>query len=111
MTNYFFVVNIVIECHYRSGLPKKTQLYIFFQIVDVTKFRADLARFVPLIKTVAGVLKDRDLIKKHKKKGHKTLIPLVGVNIAFSHLGFVKVISLAIITCVIPLTMRPVFLA
>lgn len=73
-----------------SGLPKKTQSYIFFQIVDVTKFRADLARFVPFVKTVAGVLKDRDLIKEHKKKGHKTLIPLVGVNIAFSHLGFVK---------------------
>jgi len=89
--NYFFVVNIAIERRYRSGLPKKTQSYIFFQIVDVKKFKADLARFVPLVKTVAGVLEDRHLIKEHKKKGHKTLIPLVGVNIAFSHLGFVKV--------------------
>jgi Dyp-type peroxidase family len=73
-----------------SGLPKKTQLYIFFDIVDVTKFRQDLVRFIPIIKTVAGVLKDRQAIDDHKKKKLPGLIPLVGVNISFSHKGFVK---------------------
>ena len=80
---------LTVAC--RSGLPKKTQLYIFFDIVDVPKFRHDLVHFIPLIKTVAGVLKDRQAIDDHKKKKHPGLITLVGVNISFSHKGFVKV--------------------
>jgi len=80
---------------YRSGLPKKTQLYIFFDIVDVTKFKQDLVSFIPLIKTVAGVLKDRQAIDDHKKKKLPGLITLVGVNISFSHKGFVKVRKLS----------------
>jgi hypothetical protein len=80
---------LTVSC--RSGLPKKTQLYIFFEIVDVEKFRKDLVRFIPLIKTVAGVLKDRQAIDDHKKKKLPGLVKLVGVNISFSHKGFVKV--------------------
>ncbi|CAA7266771.1 unnamed protein product [Cyclocybe aegerita] len=73
-----------------SGLPKKTQFYIFFDIKDVAKFRADLVKFVPIVKTVAQVLKDRDDIADHKRRGLPGLIPMVGVNIAFSHTGFQK---------------------
>ncbi|KAF8952262.1 peroxidase TAP [Flammula alnicola] len=73
-----------------SGLPKKTQFYVFFDITDVAKFRKDLNKFIPLIKTVAGVLKDRDDIADHKKKKLPGLIPLTGVNISFSHQGFIK---------------------
>ncbi|KAF8151771.1 peroxidase TAP [Crassisporium funariophilum] len=73
-----------------SGLPKKTQYYIFFDILDVTKFRSDLRKLVPIVKTVAQVLKDRKDIEDHKKQKLPGLIPLVGVNISFSHLGFVK---------------------
>ncbi|PPQ77835.1 hypothetical protein CVT25_015329 [Psilocybe cyanescens] len=73
-----------------SGLPKKTQYYVFFDILDVKKFKADLSKFIPLIKTVAQVLKDRDAIADHKKKKLPGLVPLDGVNIAFSHTGFVK---------------------
>ena len=83
------VLTVSLAC--RSGLPKKKQLYIFFDIVDVKKFQQDLVRFIPLIKTVAGVLKDRQAIDDHKKKKLPGLIPLVGVNISFSHKGFVKV--------------------
>ncbi|KDR72906.1 hypothetical protein GALMADRAFT_252241 [Galerina marginata CBS 339.88] len=73
-----------------SGLPKKTQVYVFFNVVNVGKFRSDLKKFVPLVKTVAEVLKDRDDIADHKKKKLPGLLPIVGVNIAFSHKGFVK---------------------
>ncbi|KIM34766.1 hypothetical protein M413DRAFT_450072 [Hebeloma cylindrosporum] len=73
-----------------SGLPKKTQFYIFFDVTDTKKFREDLNKFIPLIKTVEGVLKDRDAIKDHKKKKLPGLVHIVGVNIAFSHKGFVK---------------------
>ena len=86
MTN---IAVLTVSC--RSGLPKKTQLYIFFDIVDVKKFKENLLRFIPLIKTVAGVLKDRKDIDDHKKKKLPGLITLVGVNISFSHKGFVKV--------------------
>ena len=86
---------LTVSC--RSGLPKKTQLYIFFDIVNVTEFRHNLVSFIPLIKTVAGVLKDRDAIDDHKKKKLPGLITLDGVNISFSHKGFVKVSQILVI--------------
>jgi len=77
-----------------SGLPKKTETFYFFQIIQETKFKSDLHRFIPLIKTVQDVLKDRAEIEKHKRDNRShikpLLIPLVGVNISFSHLGFEK---------------------
>ncbi|PPQ68900.1 hypothetical protein CVT26_001837 [Gymnopilus dilepis] len=73
-----------------SGLPKKTQTYFFFAITNVAKFRHHLHKLVPYIKTVAGVLKDRDAIDHHKKNKHPGLVPMTGVNISFSHKGFVK---------------------
>ena len=81
----------VLTMPYRSGLPKKTQLYIFFDIADVTKFKQNLIRFIPQITTVTQVLKDRKAIEEHKKQKLPGLITLVGVNISFSHQGFVKV--------------------
>jgi len=75
-----------------SGLPKKTQTYLFFQIKDVNLFRKQLALFVPIVKTVAQVLKDRQAIEDHKRKptdGKPELIPMVGVNVAFSSKGLV----------------------
>jgi len=47
-------------------------------------------RFIPLITSVTQVLKDRDAIDDHKKKKLPGWITLVGVNISFSHQGFVK---------------------
>jgi len=80
--------------YFRSGLPKKTETYVFFQISEPKKFKTDLRKFIPLVKTVAGALKDRDDISKHKKGtigGKPTLIPMFGVNISFSHFGLKKV--------------------
>jgi len=82
-------MQIPYHVHFRSGLPKKTQTYIFFDIVNVQKFRNDLRLFIPIIKTVSQVLKDRKNIDEHKKK-LPGLLPIVGVNISFSHTGFVK---------------------
>jgi len=79
-----------------AGFPKKTETLYFFEITDKDKFRYDLRSFNPLVKSVAQVLADRKAIDEHKKKhphhpGSKLpLIPLVGVNIAFSHFGFKK---------------------
>ncbi|PPR04666.1 hypothetical protein CVT24_011883 [Panaeolus cyanescens] len=73
-----------------SGLPKKTEFYYFFNITDGPEFRKDLCDLVPLITTVDQVLKDRKRIDDHKKQKLPGLVPLTGVNISFSHLGFVK---------------------
>lgn len=73
-----------------SGFPKKTEIFFFFQIHDVAVFRKQLADFVPLVKTVAQILRDRETIRDHKRSNNKELVAMVGVNIAFSHKGFNK---------------------
>lgn len=50
-----------------------------------------MTKFIPLVKTVSGVLADRKAIDDHKKKKLPGLLTLVGVNVSFSHQGFVKV--------------------
>jgi len=80
----------MLTWHCRSGLPKKTQTYIFFAIKDSSKFRSDLKRFIPLVTTVEQVLKIRDEIDEHKRKKLPGLVPCVGVNVSFSHFGLSK---------------------
>ncbi|OBZ72595.1 Dye-decolorizing peroxidase msp1 [Grifola frondosa] len=78
------------------GLPKKTQTYVFFQIDDnVSAFRTQLSKLVPLITSTSQVLNDHAQILANKQaaaeKGRKpTLLTLAGINIAFSHTGLVK---------------------
>ncbi|EIM91696.1 DyP-type peroxidase [Stereum hirsutum FP-91666 SS1] len=78
-----------------SGLPKKTQTYVFFQITDANDFRIALSDLVPVITSTEQVLKHRKSIADNKKKaaehGHAPplLDDIVGVNIAFSHTGLV----------------------
>ncbi|KAI0648827.1 peroxidase TAP [Trametes meyenii] len=79
-----------------AGLPKKSQVYIVFQIDDnVTAFRQHLAKLIPLITTTTQVQQDRAKIAANKKAaleaGKKPqLIKLSGVNIAFSQAGLTK---------------------
>lgn len=80
----------------RSGLPKKTQTYVFFQITDANAFRRALSDLVPVITSTEQVLRHRQSITDNKKKaadqGHAPqLLDIVGVNIAFSHTGLVTV--------------------
>ena len=82
--------------HDRSGLPKKTETYFFFTINKdrVHDFRTQLTHLIPLITTTAQARSGRDKIVQHKvaPAGQKPLyVELSGVNIAFSHKGFVQV--------------------
>lgn len=79
-----------IQGNILSGFQRKTESFYFFQITDAKLFRKQLGAFIPLVKTVAQVLKDRKAVRDHKQNGKETLLTLVGVNIAFSHQGFVK---------------------
>ncbi|KAH6884653.1 peroxidase TAP [Coprinopsis sp. MPI-PUGE-AT-0042] len=72
------------------GLAKNSELYYFFQITDVKKFRRDLNQVIPLVKSVEGAIWDRQRIDEHKREGKPGLVPVSGINIAFSHLGFQK---------------------
>ncbi|KAH6902597.1 peroxidase TAP [Coprinopsis sp. MPI-PUGE-AT-0042] len=71
-----------------QGLPKKTEYYYFFRILNAERFRVDLAKFAPHVKSAQEVIDDRKRIEDHKKKGKPGLVPVVGINVAFSHLGF-----------------------
>ncbi|KAK0470216.1 peroxidase TAP [Desarmillaria tabescens] len=77
-----------------GGLPKKTETCLFFQITKTSLFKAHLKLFIPLIKTTAQVISDRkaiDGLKKVTSPGQTPiLLPMVGVNIAFSHFGVDK---------------------
>ncbi|KAF5347724.1 hypothetical protein D9756_010307 [Leucocoprinus leucothites] len=70
-----------------SGLPKKTQTFMFFKINNGKRFVTDLAKLAPLIKTVAQSLQDREAIDKHKKEKKPGLIKLVGANISLTSTG------------------------
>ena len=76
---------------YRKGLTKILELFFFFEISDPAAFRQQLVEFVPLVTSVDGAQKQRKTIEDHKKKGGLGYAKSVGVNIAFSHKGFVKV--------------------
>ena len=67
------------------------ELFFFFEILDAATFRQQLVKFVPLVTSVIDAQKERKTIEDHKKRGKHGLLTLFGVNIAFSHKGFVKV--------------------
>ncbi|KAI0364308.1 Dyp-type peroxidase [Pilatotrama ljubarskyi] len=78
------------------GLPKKSQQYIIFRIDEnVTAFRQNLAKLIPLITTTTQVMQDWAKIAANKKAAEEQgktpeLLKLSGVNIAFSHAGLLK---------------------
>jgi hypothetical protein len=67
------------------------ELFFFFEILNVAAFRHQLVRFVPLVTSVADAQKERKTIEDHKRQKKPGLVKLSGVNIAFSHKGFVRV--------------------
>ncbi|KAF7986375.1 hypothetical protein HWV62_35400 [Athelia sp. TMB] len=67
-----------------EGLPKQYQSFIFFAIVDAGLFRKALKDIVPLITTTAQALADQAAIQHGKRQWGRSIIQLVGTNIAFS---------------------------
>ncbi len=73
------------------GLQKKWQLFVFFKIVDVPRFkhvlRCDIGR---RITSSAEVQMRTLLLEEIKAAGNRDVLPLVGVNIAFTEAGITK---------------------
>lgn len=77
----------------RVGLAKKTETYLFFEIVgDVSGFRKQLALILPSITSATQVSQHKDQISKNKQE-HTTpeLLKISAVNLLFTHRGIVKV--------------------
>ena len=81
-----------------KGLPKKTEIFFFFTIDNgkIKDFRAQLADFVPLIRTGAQALDDQKKIAQSQNEAaqqgkEKPLLKLSGVNIAFTQAGLTLV--------------------
>ncbi|KAF2704571.1 DyP-type peroxidase [Pleomassaria siparia CBS 279.74] len=84
------------------GLSKETELFFFFEILDVTAFRSQITDLIPLITTAEQAQKGRSDIRAFKAKQRKLAtdgdeetsdpgtLPVVGVNIAFSAKGIEK---------------------
>lgn len=84
------------------GLPKQTQLFFFFEILDVNSFRSQLSKLVPMITTAEQAQNNRSDIRKFKvqerkqatqgdgETPHPGTLRVGGVNIAFSAKGINK---------------------
>ena len=87
----------MLTVFFSVGLLKNTETYYFFTIGDdVNAFRSQLSLLVPLITSTTAAMSDRATVAQSKKEalaqGHKPpLIPVAGLNIAFSQSGLTKV--------------------
>ena len=79
---------------FREGLPKKGQIFFFFQIDKdrVKDFCTHLLQLAPLIASAADVQNDRERIRVEKQRAAEAhtrpnILDMTGVNIAFSHKG------------------------
>lgn len=75
----------------RPGLPKKAEVFYFFEIKDVDNFRRQLNKLVPLISTGQDVSSKKEAIRQHKQANSGSLLPTAFLNIAFSAKGVEKV--------------------
>ncbi|KAI0077314.1 peroxidase TAP [Panus rudis PR-1116 ss-1] len=79
-----------------SGLLKKLELTLFFQIGDdVDTFRKQLSQVIPLITTTTQAQNNRATVAKHKQEAkaqgrRADTLPIVGVSLAFSQFGLNK---------------------
>jgi Dyp-type peroxidase family len=73
------------------GLQKDFEWFLFFEVVDVAKFKAFVTRsLLPRISSAEKVLEWERAVKDHKAAGHKQKLSLVGVNAGFSTTGLEK---------------------
>lgn len=75
------------------GLQKNAEHFLFFQIKDVPQFKGLLRRRVAGLITTTRTVKEREFhLRDHKNQGDKTLLPNIGINLAFTTNGIGKLI-------------------
>jgi hypothetical protein len=80
----------------RPGVPKLHEFFLFFNITSERRFRRDLKRLIPLVTTANDAVKFNEQIRQNKTEvssgeAKSEVIPLTGVNLAFSAKGLKKV--------------------
>ncbi|EDP48527.1 Dyp-type peroxidase family protein [Aspergillus fumigatus A1163] len=78
------------------GVPKLHEFFLFFNITSERRFRRDLKRLIPLVTTANDAVKFNEQIRQNKTEvssgeAKSEVIPLTGVNLAFSAKGLKKV--------------------
>lgn len=73
-----------------AGLPKKAEIFFFFQITDVTKFRSGLSKLIPHIASTTDVTQAREDIVKKKMADKNCSLNLNFLNISFAAKGLQK---------------------
>ncbi|KAH3040556.1 hypothetical protein KXV27_006418 [Aspergillus fumigatus] len=77
------------------GVPKLHEFFLFFNITSERRFRRDLKRLIPLVTTANDAVKFNEQIRQNKTEvssgeAKSEVIPLTGVNLAFSAKGLKK---------------------
>jgi Dyp-type peroxidase family len=73
------------------GLQKKFEVFVFFEIQDVKAFRDILRTKIAAQVTTTKQVRDTELeLAELKRKGDNRILPLLGLNIAFTGAGFAK---------------------
>jgi Dyp-type peroxidase family len=73
------------------GLQKDFQWFLFFEVVDVSKFKSFVTHsLLPRISSAKKVLEWESAVEDHKAAGRKDKLSLVGVNAGFSITGLEK---------------------
>jgi deferrochelatase/peroxidase EfeB len=73
------------------GLQKDFEWFLFFEIVDVPRFKSFVTRsLLPRISSAQKVIEWESAVKDHKAAGRKQKLNLVGVNAGFSITGLDK---------------------
>jgi Dyp-type peroxidase family len=70
------------------GLQKNYERFVFFQIANVNAFKTTLRiKFASHVTSSAEVLHREHRLERHKAEGGREVLPLVGVNVAFTDKG------------------------
>ncbi|WP_204165172.1 Dyp-type peroxidase [Methylobacterium radiodurans] len=78
------------------GLQKDEEVFVFFKILDARKFRKVLReRLTDRITTTSSALARELQVKAYKREGHRHRLPLIGINIGFTHAGLETLLGAA----------------
>ncbi len=70
------------------GLQKNHERFVFFQIANVNDFKTTLrVKFASHVTSSAEVLHREHQLERHKAEGGRGVLPVVGVNVAFTDKG------------------------
>lgn len=87
-----------------DGLPKKVEVFFFYEVVNAANFRSQLIHIIPLITSFVQSQALHNQIEAGRKVSSGVLMQMSAVNMSFSHKGLVAVSYPYPVLCMAPLT-------